>query len=167
MTANASGKVQDRKVIEFLNAQLTNELTVINQFFLHSRTLDHWGVTLLGKKEYEESIEEMRHADWLTKRILFLGGLPNLQRLNPLMIGESVQEILECDLKAEVSACQCLRDGIAYCESVRDYVSRDLMNKILVAEEAHQDFIDSQLDLISRIGIQNYIQLNAGPATEA
>ncbi|QCE33059.1 bacterioferritin [Acetobacteraceae bacterium] len=156
-------KIKDKKVIEFLNAQLANELTVINQYFLHSRTLNHWGVTKLAKKEYEESIEEMRHADWLIERILFLGGLPNLQKLNPLLIGQDVKEILECDLKAEISAIKCLREAIAHCESVQDYVSRDLFAKILTAEEAHEDFIDTQLDLIGRMGLENYIQLNSEP----
>ncbi|QDH16810.1 bacterioferritin [Swingsia samuiensis] len=158
--------VKDQKVIDFLNAQLTNELTAINQYFLHSRTLRHWGVTLLAKKEYEESIEEMRHADWLIERILFLGGLPNVQRLNQVLIGQNVQEILECDAKLEVKALQDLRDGIAYCESVRDYVSRDLMLKILTDEEDHEDFIDRQLDLIKLVGIERYIQKNSSPANE-
>ncbi|QCE34802.1 bacterioferritin [Acetobacteraceae bacterium] len=154
-------KVKDKKVIEFLNAQLANELTAINQYFLHARTLKHWGVTKLGNKEHAESIEEMHHADWLIERILFLGGLPNLQKLNPLLIGQDVKEILECDLKAELAGAKCLREGIAYCESVNDYVSRDLMAKILIAEEEHEDFIDTQLELIGRIGLENYIQLNS------
>ncbi|BCK76137.1 MAG: bacterioferritin [Acetobacter sp.] len=158
--------IKDPKVIEHLNIQLTNELTAINQYFLHARTLNHWGVTLLGKKEYEESIEEMRHADWLIERILYLGGLPNVQRYNTILIGQSVKEILECDLKLEEKALGDLREGIAYCESVRDYVSRDLLLKILDNEEEHEDFIDRQFDLIKQVGIENYIQLNSGPANE-
>lgn len=157
---------KDPKVIEYLNTQLANELTAINQYFLHSRTLNHLGVTKLGKKEYEESIEEMRHADWLIERILFLGGLPNLQRLNPLQIGQNVQEILECDLKVEEIALENIREGIAYCESVRDFVSRDLLFKILADEESHEDFIDTQLDLIKQIGIERYILLNSESADQ-
>lgn len=157
---------KDPKVIEYLNTQLANELTAINQYFLHSRTLNHWGVTKLGKKEYEESIEEMRHADWLIERILFLGGLPNLQRLNPLQIVQNVQEILECDLKVEEIALENIREGIAYCESVRDFVSRDLLFKILADEESHEDFIDTQLDLIKQIGIERYILLNSESADQ-
>ncbi|GAN69968.1 bacterioferritin [Acetobacter syzygii] len=158
--------VKDPKVIEHLNIQLTNELTAINQYFLHARTLRHWGVTLLGKKEYEESIEEMRHADWLIERILYLGGLPNVQRLNTIMIGQDVKEILECDMKLEEKAMQDLREGIAYCESVRDFVSRDLLLKILSNEEEHEDFIDRQFDLIKQIGVERYIQLNSASAPE-
>lgn len=158
--------IKDPKVIEHLNMQLTNELTAINQYFLHARTLRHWGVTLLGKKEYEESIEEMRHADWLIERILYLGGLPNVQRLNTILVGQNVQEILECDLKLEVKALDDLREGIAYCESVRDYVSRDLLLKILDNEEEHEDFLDRQFDLIKLVGIERYIQLNSAPASE-
>ncbi|MAP94293.1 MAG: bacterioferritin [Ponticaulis sp.] len=156
----------DPKVIEFLNKALKNELTAINQYFLHSRMLKDWGVTKLGKKEYEESIEEMHHADWLIERILFLNGLPNLQDLGKLMIGENVQEILECDLKLEQIAIPLLRDAIEYCESVRDYVSRELFCKILDNEEEHVDFIETQFDLIERVGIQNYIQLNSSPVTD-
>ncbi|NHN89724.1 bacterioferritin [Acetobacter conturbans] len=158
--------IKDPKVLEHLNIQLTNELTAINQYFLHARTLNHWGVTLLGKKEYEESIEEMRHADWLIERILYLGGLPNVQRYNTILIGQSVKEILECDLKLEEKALDDLRDGIAYCESVRDYVSRDLLLKILDNEEEHEDFIDRQFDLIKQVGIERYILLNSAPANE-
>lgn len=158
--------VKDTKVIEHLNTQLTNELTAINQYFLHARTLRHWGVTLLGKKEYEESIEEMRHADWLIERILFLGGLPNVQRLNTILIGQDVKEILECDLKLEEKAIGDLREGIAYCESVRDYVSRDLLLKILTNEEEHEDFLDRQFDLIKQVGIERYIHLNSAAAPD-
>ncbi|TPW33931.1 bacterioferritin [Oecophyllibacter saccharovorans] len=167
MTSQPAGRVKDQKVIDYLNQQLTNELTAINQYFLHARTLQHWGVTLLGKKEYEESIEEMQHADWLTKRILYLGGLPNLQKIGGLLLGQSVQEILECDLKLEVQAMASLREAIAYCESVRDYVSRDLLVKILANEEEHEDFIDAQLDLIKLVGIERYITLNSAPAPES
>ena len=156
----------DAKVIEFLNKALKNELTAINQYFLHSRILKDWGITKLGKKEYDESIEEMNHADWLIERILFLNGLPNLQDLGKLMIGENVQEILECDLKLEQIAIPLLRDAIEYCESVRDYVSRELFCKILDNEEEHVDFIETQFDLIERVGIQNYIQLNSSPVTD-
>ncbi len=158
--------LRDPKVVEHLNTQLTNELTAINQYFLHARTLRHWGVTLLGKKEYEESIEEMHHADWLIERILFLGGLPNVQRLNQVLIGQSVQEILEADQKLEEKALSDLREGIAYCESVRDYVSRDLLLKILADEEEHSDYLDRQFDLIRQIGIERYILLNSAPAPD-
>jgi len=158
--------LRDAKVIEYLNIQLTNELTAINQYFLHSRTLRHWGVTRLARKEYEESIEEMHHADWLIDRILFLGGLPNVQRLNNVLVGQDVREILECDQKLEEKALVDLRDGIAHCEQVRDYVSRDLMLRILSDEEEHADFIDSQFDLIKQIGIERYIQLNSDAAPD-
>jgi len=156
----------DPKVIEFLNIQLTNELTAINQYFLHARTLRHWGVTKLGKHEYSESIEEMRHADWLIDRILFLGGLPNVQRYNQVLIGQTVEEVLKCDLQLEEKAMVDLRDGIAYCEQVRDFVTRDLFLKILSNEEEHVDFLDTQFDLIKQIGIERYILLNAASAPE-
>lgn len=159
----------DKKVIEFLNKALKNELTAINQYFLHSRMLHDWGVSKLGDKEYKESIEEMEHADWLIQRVLFLGGLPNLQDLGKLMIGESVQEILECDLKLENEAIPLLREAMEHCESVRDYVSRDLFGKILQNEEEHVDFIETQFELIERIGIERYTLLqseanSSGPA---
>ncbi|HTR17999.1 MAG TPA: bacterioferritin [Acetobacteraceae bacterium] len=156
----------DPKVIEYLNTQLTNELTAINQYFLHARTLRHWGVTRLGKHEYDESIEEMRHADWLIERILFLDGLPNVQRLNQVLVGQSVEEILKADLTLEEKAMQDLREGIAYCESVRDYISRDLLRRILDNEEEHIDFLERQFDLIRQIGIERYIHLNAAPAPD-
>ena len=156
----------DAKVIEHLNIQLTNELTAVNQYFLHARMLDDWGVTKLAKHEYGESIEEMKHADELIKRILFLGGLPNVQRLNHIMIGQNVMEVLECDAKLEVKAIADLKDGIAHCESVRDFVSRDLLFRILHDEEHHEDFLDTQFDLIRAIGIANYIQKNSGAAGE-
>jgi bacterioferritin len=123
--------LRDPKVIEHLNTQLTNELTAINQYFLHARTLEHWGVTKLGKQEYAESIDEMKHADLLIQRILFLDGLPNVQRLNQVAVGETVEEILNADLRLETKALDDLREGIAYCESVRDFVSRDLLLRIL------------------------------------
>ncbi|MBY0329367.1 MAG: bacterioferritin [Acetobacteraceae bacterium] len=156
--------LRDPKVVEHLNTVLTNELTAINQYFLHARTLRHWGVTQLGRKEYKESIEEMHHADWLIERILFLDGLPNVQRLNQVMVGQDVREILEADLKLEEKAMEDLREGIAYCESVRDYVSRDLLRRILENEEEHVDFLDRQFDLIRQIGIERYILLNSDPA---
>lgn len=158
--------LRDPKVIEHLNTQLTNELTAINQYFLHARTLQHWGVTKLGKQEYEESIDEMKHADKLIQRILFLGGLPNVQRLNQIAVGETVEEILNADLRLETKALDDLREGIAYCESVRDFVSRDLLLHILESEEEHVDFLDRQFDLIKQIGIERYILLNAASAPE-
>lgn len=156
----------DPKVVEYLNTQLTNELTSINQYFLHARTLDHWGVRELGRKEYSESIEEMRHADWLIERILFLEGLPNVQRLNQVLIGQSVEEILNCDLRLEQKALADLREGVAHCEAVRDYVSRDLLRRILDNEEQHVDFLERQFDLIKLIGIERYIQLNSAAAPD-
>lgn len=151
----------DEKVIEYLNLCLKNELTAINQYFLHSRMLKDWGVSKLGEYEYKESIEEMNHADWLIERILFLGGLPNLQDLGKLRIGETVEEILECDLKLEEDAIPLLRDAMEHSEKVRDYVSRDLFGKILTNEEEHVDYIETQFELIKQIGIQSYIQLQS------
>ncbi len=158
--------LRDPKVVEHLNTQLTNELTAINQYFLHARMLNHWGVTLLGKHEYEESIEEMKHADDLIQRILFLDGLPNVQRLNPILIGQSVREVLECDERIEQKAIADLREGIAYCEQVRDYVSRDLLLRILADEEKHEDFLHAQFTLIEKIGIERYTMLNSAPAPD-
>jgi bacterioferritin len=158
--------LRDPKVIEHLNTQLTNELTAINQYFLHARTLQHWGVTKLGKHEYDESIEEMKHADELIQRILFLDGLPNVQRLNQIAVGETVEEILQADQRIEEKAIGDLREGIAYCESVRDFVSRDLLSRILENEEEHIDFLDRQFDLIERIGIERYIMLNSAAAPD-
>jgi bacterioferritin len=154
----------DSKVLEYLNTILTNELTAINQYFLHARMLENWGITRLGKNEYDESIEEMRHADWLIKRILFLEGLPNVQRLNPILIGQSPEEVLTCDMQLEVKALADLREAIPHCESVRDFISRDLLTKILDNEEEHVDFLETQQELISRIGVQNWMQLNSSPA---
>ncbi|HEY1259435.1 MAG TPA: bacterioferritin [Stellaceae bacterium] len=154
----------DATVLQHLNAVLKNELTAINQYFLHARMLRHWGVTKLGAFEYSESIDEMKHADKLIERIFFLDGLPNLQDLDKLLIGENVREILECDLRLEQNAMPFLREGIAHAESVRDFVTRDLFSEILEAEEEHVDFIEIQLDLIPKIGLENYIQLQSGPA---
>jgi bacterioferritin len=158
--------LRDPIVIEHLNTQLTNELTAINQYFLHARTLQHWGVTKLGKHEYAESIEEMKHADELINRILFLDGLPNVQRLNQIKVGETVEEILQADMSIEEKATGDLRIGIAYCESVRDFASRDLLQRILINEEEHIDFLDRQMDLIKLIGIERYTLLNAAAAPD-
>jgi bacterioferritin len=158
--------LRDPKVIEHLNTQLTNELTAINQYFLHARILAHWGVTKLGKQEYRESIDEMKHADRLIQRILFLDGLPNVQRMNQVAVGETVEEILRADMALEEKALDDLREAIAYCESVRDFVSRELLVDILESEEEHVDFIDRQFDLIRQIGIERYILLNSAPAPE-
>jgi bacterioferritin len=152
--------LRDPKVIEHLNTQLTNELTAVNQYFLHARTLKHWGVTKLGTFEYAESIGEMKHADELIQRILFLDGLPNVQRLNPIQVGENVEQILKADQALEEQALNDLREGIANCESVRDFVSRDLLE----SEEEHVDFLERQFDLIKQIGIERYVMLNAGAA---
>ena len=153
----------DPGVIDHLNIALRNELTAINQYFLHSRMLRSWGVTELAQKEYTESLEEMRHADWLIERVLFLDGLPNLQDIGKLMIGEDVEEILACDLKLEHIALPALKQGIAYCESVQDYGSRDILMNILRNEEEHVDWLEAQLDLIRRTGLQNYVQLQSRP----
>ena len=148
----------DTKVIEFLNKALTNELTAINQYFLHARMYKNWGFSKLNEKEYHESIDEMKHADQLIERILFLEGLPNLQSLDKLMIGENPKEMLECDLKLELVAIPLLREAIAYCESIKDYVSRDVFNHILENEEEHVDWLETQFELIEQVGLQNYLQ---------
>lgn len=156
----------DAKVIEYLNEVLKNELTAINQYFLHYRMLNHWGVTKLAKFEYEESIDEMKHADKVAERILFLDGLPNFQLLGRLKIGETVEEILKADLELEYEALPVLRDAIAYCESIRDYVSRDLFQYILESEEEHVDTLETQFEMIERMGIQNYVQLQSKAAED-
>jgi bacterioferritin len=148
----------DPTIIRHLNAQLTNELTAVNQYFLHARMYRHWGFQRLGKKEYDESIGEMKHADKLIDRILMLDGLPNLQALHKLLIGESTQEMLECDLKLERGAQLTIKEGIAACEAAHDYVSRDLLLEILDDTEEHIEWLETQLDLIVKVGIQNYLQ---------
>lgn len=148
----------DAKVIDYLNKALTNELTAINQYFLHARMFKNWGFHKLNEKEYHESIDEMKHADLLIERILFLEGLPNLQNLDKLMIGEHPQEMLECDLKLEMIAIPLLREAIAYCETVNDFVSRELFEHILENEEEHVDWLETQFELIGRVGIENYLQ---------
>ena len=152
----------DAKVLEYLNLALKNELTAINQYFLHSRMLGNWGFKKLEKKEYEESIDEMKHADKLIKRILFLDGLPNLQDLGKLYIGENLKEVLECDLKLEYEAHPLYKEAIAHCESVRDYVTRELLVEIQESEEEHIDFLEEQLKLIEQMGMPNYMQTAAG-----
>jgi bacterioferritin len=156
----------DAKVIEYLNDVLKNELTAINQYFLHYRMLDHWGVKRLAKFEYDESIDEMKHADRIAERILFLDGLPNFQLLGRLKIGETVEEVLKADLDLEYEALPALKDGIAHCEQVRDYVTRDLFQSILDSEEEHIDTLETQFEMISRMGIQNYIQLQSKSAED-
>jgi bacterioferritin len=156
----------DPQVLKYLNIALKNELTAINQYFLHSRMLADWGVTILAKKEYEESVDEMKHADQLIKRVLLLGGLPNLQDLGKLKIGENVPEVLACDLALEVDALATLKPAIAHCEKIGDYVSRELFEDILESEEEHIDFLQTQLRLIEQMGAANYIQLQSKPASD-
>ena len=152
----------DAQVITHLQAQLKNELTAINQYFLHYRMYKHWGLDKLAKKEYEESMGEMKHADKLMDRIFMLEGLPNLQDLGKLMIGENVPEALNCDLQAEVGAQATIKDGMAHCETVRDYVSRDLLQGILDDTEEHIDFLETQIELVGKVGLQNYLQSQMG-----
>ena len=156
----------DDKVIELLNETLKNELTAINQYWLHYRMFDHWGVKKLAEFERHESIDEMKHADWLSERILFLDGLPNFQLLGRLRIGETVEEALRADLALEIEAIAVLRDAIQHSETVRDYVSRDLFRRILDSEEEHVDTLERQFDLIRQMGLENYIQLQSKPAEE-
>jgi bacterioferritin len=156
----------DAKVIEYLNEALKNELTAVNQYWLHYRMLDNWGVAKLAHFERHESIDEMKHADRLSERILFLDGLPNFQLLGRLRIGENVEEILKADLELEYEALPLLKDAIAHCESVRDFVSRELFADILANEEEHVDILEKQFDMITRMGIENYVQLQSKPADE-
>ncbi len=156
----------DAKVIDYLNQCLTNELTAINQYWLHYRVLDNWGVARLAAYERHESIDEMKHADKLADRVLFLEGLPNFQAIHKLKVGETVEEILMADLALEMEAIPLLKDAIAHCESVRDFTSRDLFAHILESEEEHVDFLEKQFDMIARMGLENYVQLQSKPAGE-
>jgi bacterioferritin len=148
----------DAKVIDYLNRVLTNELTATNQYFLHARMFRHWGLKKLDEYEYHESVDEMKHADKLINRTLFLEGLPNLQQLNKLYVGEDVPEALKCDLRMELEAIPLLREAIAYCETCADYITRELFEDILDSEEEHVDWLETQIDLIAKVGLQNYLQ---------
>ena len=152
----------DAKVIEYLNRQLRNELTAINQYFLHARMLKSWGFGRMAKHEYDESIEEMKHADRLIERVLMLDGLPNLQDLGKLLIGENVPELLSCDLQSESGAQATIKGGIAYCESVRDFVSREILQDILDDTEEHIDWLETQIELLAKVGLENYLQSQMG-----
>ena len=152
----------DPKVIEFLNRALRNELTAISQYFLHSRIFKDWGLKALGDYEFQESVDEMKHADALIERMLFLEGRPNMQDIGKLRIGEHTKEMLECDLALEMEAIPDLREAIEYCESCKDFVSRDLFDSILQSEEEHVDWLETQIDLIARVGIDNYQQSQIG-----
>ena len=156
----------DEKVIEYLNKALTNELTAINQYWLHYRVLKNWGLDKLAEYERHESIDEMKHADTLADRILFLEGLPNFQAIHKLNVGETVEEILKADLAMEQDAIPLLREAIKHCESVADYVSREVLERILESEEEHVDFLETQFEMIDRMGLQNYVQLQSEPAGE-
>ncbi|QDM41533.1 bacterioferritin [Altererythrobacter sp. TH136] len=156
----------DPQVIDFLNRALTNELTAINQYWLHYRVLHHWGIHKLAEYERHESIDEMKHADVLAERVLFLDGLPNFQAIHRLKVGETVEEILRADLALEMEAIPLLRDAIQHCETVRDYVSREIFERILESEEEHVDFLETQFEMIERMGLQNYVQLHSEPAGE-
>jgi bacterioferritin len=160
------GMKGDAKVIDYLNKALTNELTAINQYWLHYRVLDNWGLKKLADFERHESLDEMKHADRLADRVLFLDGLPNFQAIHKLKVGESVEEILKADLALELEAVPLLRDAIQHCEGVRDYVSRELFEDILESEEEHVDFLETQFELIERMGLQNYMQLQSEAAGE-
>lgn len=152
----------DKQVIQHLNKVLGNELVAINQYFLHARMYEDWGLEKIGKHEYKESIDEMKHADKIIKRILFLEGLPNLQELGRLMIGENTKEMIECDLKLEMKAIPDLKEAIAYCEQVGDYATREIFEDILESEEEHVDWLETQLGLIEKVGLENYMQSQMG-----
>ncbi len=157
----------DAEVIEYLNKSLRHELTAVNQYWLHYRMVEDWGITKLAKKEREESIEEMQHADKLIERIIFLGGHPNLQSLDPLRIGQNVEEVLKCDLEGEESARKLYVEARKVCQTKEDFVSMALFEELLADEEGHIDFLETQLELLNKIGVEKYIQLNSGSVDEA